>query len=96
MYLLNAKAIVPVEQYVAVREAHTEWVKEGFARGWFLFAGPKKGETGGFIAVHSMDKNELEDFINQDPFIIKKVASYEISEISVFLATPELAVLKDK
>ena len=94
MYLLNVKAAVSKEQYIAQKEAHGAWVKEGFSKGWFLFAGPKQEELGGFILVKDIDKTQLETFISEDPFMTENLAEYDIQAFSIALAAEGLETLK--
>jgi uncharacterized protein YciI len=94
MYLLNVKSIVSAEKLGTVREAHSEWVKKGFEKKWFVFAGPKVGELGGLILVKPMSRKELDQFIAIDPYIIEKVAVYEISEFEIKVTADGLEQLK--
>lgn len=94
MYILNVKAIASKEQYESQRDAHSAWVKEGFTKGWFLFAGPKKDETGGFILAKDMDKAQLEAFISEDPFVANNFAEYDVQALSISLTAQGLESLK--
>ena len=90
MYLLDVAAVVSKEYYQEHKETHGAWVKEGFDKGFFILAGPKKDELGGFVLVNDIDKRELMDFISEDPFVIEEVAKYEIHSFSVGMAKEEL------
>jgi len=95
MYLLNVNAIVPEDKIATVKPAHGDWVKQGFEKGWFLFAGPKSGKSGGVILVKSIAESELQEFIALDPYVIEKVAEYEVINFNVALAANGLENLKN-
>lgn len=94
MYLLNVSSIVSDEQLAMVKPSHAEWVNQGFKKGWFLAAGPKTKTGGGFILVKSMPSNELDQFINADPYVIEKVAVYEVTEFEIKAVADGLEQLK--
>ena len=93
MYLLNVNATAHENEITEIKEPHTKWVKEGFAKGWFLFAGPKSAKLGGLILVKPVSKSDLEEFIALDPYVINKVADYEIIDFNVALTTKGLEAL---
>ncbi|HEY0123398.1 MAG TPA: YciI family protein [Rhizobium sp.] len=74
-------------------EPHLAWVKEGYAKGWFLASGRKVPRTGGIIFARG-DHAELEAYVAADPFIIHGVATYEITEIALTTVTEGLEALK--
>lgn len=86
MYLLNVNARAVKSEMDKVKTPHVEWVKEGINKGWFLFAGPKSDKPGGLILVKSIMKSELLAYIELDPYVINKVASYEVIDFNISLA----------
>ncbi|MEF0940678.1 YciI family protein [Rhizobium sp. BR 362] len=74
-------------------EPHMAWVKEGYARGWFLASGRKVPRTGGIIFARG-DRAELEAYVAADPFTIHGVAGYEVTEIALTNVTEGLEALK--
>ncbi|TCL69713.1 YciI family protein [Rhizobium sp. BK251] len=74
-------------------EPHMAWVKEGYARGWFLASGRKVPRTGGIILAIG-DRNEIEAYAAADPFTIHGIAEYEITEVALTTAVEGLDLLK--
>jgi len=94
MYLLNVKATATDDKLAPVKASHGDWVKKGFEKGWFLFAGPKTKMSGGIILVKAISKMELNDFINEDPYVTENVATYDVTEFDIKATIPALDVLK--
>src|SRR5690554_5428530 len=63
---------------------HKEFVARGIRANKVLCAGPKKSNNGGFIIIQAETKSELEDYISTDPFYIKGVQKYEITEFTPY------------
>jgi uncharacterized protein YciI len=74
-------------------EPHMAWVKEGYARGWFLASGRKVPRTGGVVLAIG-NRAEIEAYVAADPFAIHGVAEYEITEIAVTTVAAGLELLK--
>ncbi len=74
-------------------EPHMAWVKEGYARGWFLASGRKVPRTGGVIFARG-ERAELEAYVAADPFTIHGVAAYEVQEIVLTTVVDGLEGLK--
>jgi uncharacterized protein YciI len=74
-------------------EPHMAWVKEGYAKGWFLASGRKVPRTGGIIFARG-DRTELEAYVAADPFTTHGVAAYEVTEIALTTVTEGLEALK--
>lgn len=74
-------------------EPHMTWVKEGYAKGWFLASGRKVPRTGGVIFARG-DRAELEAYVAADPFTIHGIASYEVQEIALTTVVDGLEALK--
>jgi len=63
-------------------DGHNNWIKQGFDEGIFLLAGSIEPSKGGSIIAHNISLAELEERVNQDPFVEKDIVSAEILEIS--------------
>lgn len=75
-------------------ESHLAWVKEGYDRGWFLASGRKVPRTGGVILARG-DRAEIEAYAAADPFTVEGIADYDIVEVAITTAVPDLQILKD-
>ena len=74
-------------------EPHMAWVKEGYAKGWFLASGRKVPRTGGVILAVG-ERAEIEAYVAADPFTIHGVAEYDIMEVALTTVTEGLEALK--
>jgi uncharacterized protein YciI len=60
--------------------AHLEWVEAGYASGNFLSSGLRDGGVGAVIMITGMSKDQVQDMLSRDPFVINKVSEYEVVE----------------
>lgn len=88
MYVLNVSYTQSPAQVEAHIPPHGAWVKQHFANGNFLFAGPKKSGLGGAILVKSMPKADLLALLAADPYVAFDVAEYQIIDFDCKLAAP--------
>jgi len=63
-------------------DGHNAWIKRGFVDGVFLVVGSLQPNLGGGIVAHNTSLSDLQDRVNDDPFVAENVVSAEILEIS--------------
>lgn len=63
-----------VAEYVG---AHRAYLDQGYASNLLICSGPKIPKTGGIIIAYG-DEASITRFVESDPFIINKIATYEI------------------
>lgn len=63
-------------------DGHNAWIKRGFEDGVFLLVGSLQPNLGGGIVAHNTSLSDLQDRVNDDPFVAENVVSAEILEIS--------------
>jgi len=63
-------------------EGHNEWIKHGLDDGVFLLAGSLQPNLGGGIVAHNISLTDLQNRVNDDPFVAEKIVSAEILEIT--------------
>jgi uncharacterized protein YciI len=93
MFILSLTYVKPNEEADKQMEPHMAWVKEGYAKGWFLASGRKVPRTGGVIFAIG-DRAEIEAYVAADPFTVHGIAQYEITEIAVTTVVDGLDILK--
>ncbi|HCL66452.1 MAG TPA: GTP cyclohydrolase [Rhizobium sp.] len=93
MFILSLTYKKSNEEADRYMEPHMAWVKQGYDRGWFLASGRKVPRTGGVILARG-DRGELEAFVAEDPFMLHGIADYDIVEVAITTAVPDLQVLK--
>jgi uncharacterized protein YciI len=76
-------------------EGHNEWVKRGFDDGVFLMAGSLQPNLGGGIMAHNTTLSDLQNRVNNDPFVMRNIVSTEIIEITPAKADEQLKFLLD-
>jgi uncharacterized protein YciI len=60
--------------------AHRQYLQEHFASGSFVMSGRKVPRNGGIILVDAMERGDVEAIMQEDPYFIGDVATYEITE----------------
>ncbi len=74
-------------------EGHNEWIKRGFDDGVFLLVGSIQPNAGGGIVAHNTTLSDLQNRVNEDPFVAEDVVSAEILEITPRKADERLQFL---
>jgi len=80
MIVFTSTYIASPDQLQVHLENHLVWVEEGFADGTFLAAGLRTGSVGAVILAIGVDQAEAEAMLARDPFVVHKIADYEITE----------------
>lgn len=76
-------------------EGHKAWIKRGFDDSVFLLVGGLEPNRGGGIIAYNTSLNELQDRVNDDPFVVENIVSAEIYEITAANAYIRLKFLLD-
>ncbi len=63
-------------------DGHNAWIKRGFEDGVFLLVGSLQPNLGGAIVAHNTSLTELQNRVNDDPFVAENIVSAEILEIT--------------
>lgn len=93
MFILSLTYVKPQEDADRLMEPHMTWVKQGYDSGMFLASGRKVPRTGGVILAKG-ERTDIESFVAGDPFAVHGVADYEITEVAITTALPQLELLK--
>ncbi|MBB4952529.1 uncharacterized protein YciI [Agrobacterium vitis] len=92
MIILSLTYKADVAQADVYMQAHLDWVRQGYERGWFLASGRKIPRTGGVILAKG-ERAEIEAFVATDPFVIHAIADYDITEVAMTTVTEGVAAL---
>jgi len=76
-------------------KGHKAWLKQGFDDGVFLLAGSLQPNLGGGILAYSASLSELQQRVNDDPFVAENVVNAEIMELAAAKADERLSFLLD-
>ena len=91
MFLIKITYTKPldiVDQYVA---AHRAYLEDGYQKNFFVVSGPLNPRNGGVIISQLTNREQLETFFKQDPYILHDVADYEIIEFTPVKCHPDFA-----
>ncbi len=80
MFVIFGEYLKPLEEVERCLEAHRAFLRTQFEQGRFLVAGPQQPRTGGVIIANDGDRQELEAFLANDPFVREGVAAFRIIE----------------
>jgi len=94
MFILALTYVKPNEEADKHMEPHMAWVREGYAKGWFLASGRKVPRTGGVVLAIGQ-RAEIDAYVAQDPFTVNGIAEYEITEVAITTTAAGLDILKD-
>lgn len=73
------KGIEEVDKFLL---EHRAFLEQGYQKNFLIASGPQNPRIGGIILSQLTDKQQLEDFLSQDPFSLYDIASYEIIEFT--------------
>lgn len=63
-------------------DGHNQWIKQGFEDDKFLLVGSLQPNLGGSVVAHNTTLSELQERVNNDPFVAENVVNSEIIEIA--------------
>lgn len=76
-------------------EGHNSWIKSGIEDDIFLVVGSLQPSLGGGIIAHNVTLEDLQNRVNEDPFVAEKVVTAEIHEISPAMTDERLSFLME-
>ncbi len=80
-FIIDVVYKAPAEQVAEVRPAHREYLREhGYSGGLILFSGPKVPADGGLEVARAESREQIDEFIANDPFNVRGVAEYRVIE----------------
>ena len=93
MFIVFLKFADNRDQVGQFMQDHNAWLERGFDDGVFLVAGSLQPNPGGGIVCHDTTLDELNDRIDNDPFVAHKVVTAEIVELTPAVADERLKFL---
>lgn len=93
MFIIDLHYIVPLDQLDAHMSEHVKYLHKYYKLNVFVASGRKVPRTGGIILALAKSKEEVEQIINEDPFIIHKLAEFSITEFLTSQSHPEFKKL---
>jgi len=74
-------------------DGHNSWIKRGFDDGVFLLVGSLQPNQGGGILASNTSLSDLQNRVNDDPFVSENVVHAEIFEITPAMSDARLNFL---
>ncbi|WP_429237056.1 YciI family protein [Aeromonas salmonicida] len=96
MFVVSLTYIVDVEDVEKHLAAHVEYLDKQYAAGHFLASGRKVPRIGGIILACVKNRAILDELLAEDPFMLNRVASYDIIEFVPTKTSSELSMLVQK
>ncbi|WP_415061422.1 YciI family protein [Bdellovibrio sp.] len=93
MFVVTVTYLKPLNEVDEYLASHREFLKLGYEMKLLLASGSQVPRTGGIILARGNDKKKLLDFLENDPFKVNNIASYEVVEFNPALFAPEMAEL---
>jgi uncharacterized protein YciI len=85
----------PLAEIDRAMQAHVAFLEEGYRAGLFLACGRQVPRRGGVILAVAASREDLEAFVERDPFVLEGLASFEIVEFRTSLHHPALSRFAD-
>jgi uncharacterized protein YciI len=85
----------PLAEIDRAMRAHVTFLEEGYRAGLFLASGRQVPRRGGVILAVAPSPEALESFMQRDPFVREKLATFEIVEFRSSLHHPALSRFAD-
>lgn len=80
MYLVSITYKVKLSEIDKYLSEHIKFIEKFYDQGIFFASGPKVPRTGGIILAEANSKEILLSILSEDPFLVKNLAVYEITE----------------
>jgi uncharacterized protein YciI len=93
MHIVFLKFSANKSQASHFMDGHKAWIKQGFDDGVFLLAGSLEPGLGGGILAHNTSLADLQNRVNDDPFVSENVVKAEIFEFDPGKADERLQFL---
>jgi len=103
-----AKAFYPANMYIALLTYtapetevdyalpdHSDWVRKQFTKGLFLVCGKGNGQADHVILVRSVLRGKLDAVLASDPFVVQRLARYDVIEFTATRTAQELLAVNE-
>ena len=75
--LTYKKTLEEVDKYLS---EHRSFLDAGYKNNYFVVSGPQNPRTGAVIISQLKNRGQLENILQQDPFVLHDIVAYEIIE----------------
>ncbi|KAA3436179.1 YciI family protein [Rufibacter hautae] len=93
MFLIELTYKAPFSEIEPFLPVHMAFVEKGFASGLFLASGRKVPRDGGLIFCKADSKTQIEEFMQEDPFVYQDLVELRVVEFVASRAEAGLEAL---
>jgi uncharacterized protein YciI len=90
MFIINLHYIAPLEKVDAHMTEHVKFLQKYYKQNVFVASGRKVPRTGGIILALAKSREEVDQIMSEDPFVIHKLSEFTVTEFLTSQVHPEL------
>jgi uncharacterized protein YciI len=94
MYLITITYTQPLEAVERVLEAHRQYLRDAPLASRIVMTGRRRPATGGLVVLRADRLEDVEAFVQADPYFIENVAAFDIVEFDVAQVASGLELLR--
>ncbi|SEF26310.1 Uncharacterized conserved protein YciI, contains a putative active-site phosphohistidine [Amycolatopsis pretoriensis] len=95
MYIALLTYTAPETEVDYALPDHSEWLRKQFTKGVFLVSGKGNGAADQVILTRSVLRGKLDAVLASDPFVIRRLARYEVIEFTATRTAQELLAINE-
>jgi uncharacterized protein YciI len=95
MYIALLTYTAPETEVGYALPDHSEWLRKQFTKGVFLVSGKGSGVADQVILTRSVLRGKLDAVLASDPFVIRRLARYEVIEFTATRTAQELLAINE-
>ena len=95
MYIALLSYTAPDTEVDYALPDHSDWLRKQFTKGIFLVSGKGSGAADHVILTRSMLRGKLDAVLASDPFVLKRLARYEVIEFTATRTCQELLAINE-
>lgn len=80
MFIAIITYLKPAEEVDRFLSAHCDFLAAYLSIGNFIAAGPQSSRTGGVILIKAENREEVDDIVKRDPWMVNELVEYRIIE----------------
>lgn len=96
LFIIDLNYQAPLEKLDEAMDAHVAFLNKRYEAGDFITSGRKVPRTGGIIIARAKSKEEVELWMQDDPFYNQKLSDFTITEFIASQAQPLIRELLKK
>lgn len=95
MYIALLTYTAPETEVDYALPDHSDWLRKQFTKGVFLVSGKGNGAADHVILTRSVLRGRLDAILASDPFVLRRLARYEVIEFTATRTAQELLAINE-